>query len=504
MNAKSDIFLRDRLNQTTTIISKGLSGTESNGHSTHVGISGNGRFIVYNTFANNIVSNDNDNFSEVILYDRQSDNSINIEPEYANNLIQEDTQAPTISGDGRYVTYKAILQDTSPGGTQYNWNSILYNSINESGEIISVYEDGSIIAEGIGNTNVSDNGRYVLFDTTDQDVVPYDINGYQMDDVYMVDRSPSANILPHLTIDGATESNNGTETYTFTVYEKNENDTFTIASEFPSCGDNGTLVSGSLNIGSSGGSFQCAFSGGTTSNVQIKVEDSGNLESNLAMKIVSLGSSDPIQATFNPSADTYIRSGQANQNEGAGQFMRIQANGNNRALVRFDQAELESEIGNGTILSATLQLTITDNSNNWGSEGRTVDLHRLISDWIEGNGTENDRGTGNGATWNCAIDSLIQNLVKDCSDSTEWEMAQPNNPSVHPWIETPTDTQTITNNQTGIIEYDVTQDVTQYLDGSTNNYGWLLKKTNEAQAGQAEFGTKESQFTPQLTITYQP
>jgi hypothetical protein len=185
-------------------------------------------------------------------------------------------------------------------------------------------------------------------------------------------------------------------------------------------------------------------------------------------------------------------------------FMKLQSSGDNRALVRFDQAALQSAIGNGTILSAKLRLTITDNGNNWGTSGRTVGVHRLIANWTEGNGTESSRGSGSGATWNCAIDISIQNQARDCSGTTEWEMGQPNNPSAHPWIQTPTSSQTITNNQTGIVEYDVTEDVASFASATNNNYGWIIKKTNEGQNGQVSFGTKESTAIPQLVVTYQP
>ncbi len=218
---------------------------------------------------------------------------------------------------------------------------------------------------------------------------------------------------------------------------------------------------------------------------------------------VTVINNDPVTVTFNASSDTYVRSGQDNHNYGAGIFMNLQSSGSNRSLVKFDQSELQNAIGSGTVLSATLKLTITDNGNNWGT-GRTVDVHRLIADWAEGTGTENSRGTGNGATWNCAIDSLIENQSKNCSGSTEWEMGQPNNPNVHPWNATATDTKTITNNQSGVVEFDVTSDVASFMNGSNTNYGWLLKKTNEGQNGQVSFGTRESSAVPELIITYQP
>lgn len=211
----------------------------------------------------------------------------------------------------------------------------------------------------------------------------------------------------------------------------------------------------------------------------------------------------PITVTFNSSADTYVKDGQADRNQGGEGIMKIQSSGNNRSLVRFDQGQIQSAIGSGVVLSAKLRVNIVDNANNWGS-GRTVDIHRLLMNWAEGNGTENSRGTGSGATWACAIDSIIQNQAKNCSGSAEWEMGQPNNPSVHPWIQSPSDTENITNNQTGVVEYDVTSDVQSFVNGQNSNFGWLIKKTNEGQNGQVSFGTRESASAPQLVITYQP
>lgn len=213
---------------------------------------------------------------------------------------------------------------------------------------------------------------------------------------------------------------------------------------------------------------------------------------------------EPVTVTINSSGDSYVKSGQDHRNYGAGEFMRIQSSGSNRSIVKFDQGEIQSAIGSGTLISAKVQLTITDNGNNWGSSGRSVDIHRMLSSWSEGNGTENDRGTGEGTTWVCATDSNISNQSKNCSGSSEWEMGQPNNPSVHPWTDSATASQTITNNQSGNIEYDVTSDVQSFLDNSNNNYGWLIKKTNEGQNGMVSFGTRESSYTPQLVITYQP
>ena len=219
---------------------------------------------------------------------------------------------------------------------------------------------------------------------------------------------------------------------------------------------------------------------------------------------VEISVTDPQPVTLYPTADTFIKEGSPNQNEGASTLMRVQSSGHNRAMVKFDQSQIETAVNGAQNYTAKLQFTITDNGNNWGSTGRPLNLHRMTQDWIEGNGfIENnnpvDKGTGNGTTWNCATDSNITNGAANCSGADDWNMT---NSSLWPFASAATATTTITNNQTGVVEFDVTSDVQSFISGANTNTGWLLKKENEGQTGRVEFGTKESENTPVLVITF--
>ncbi len=208
-----------------------------------------------------------------------------------------------------------------------------------------------------------------------------------------------------------------------------------------------------------------------------------------------------ITVTLEPEADTYIRGGSDNTNEGSSTFLQLQSSGNNRSLLRFRQVELDSALGGGTLVSATLKLTITGNGDNWGSSGRTVDVHRMTANWAEGNGRVNgyspsDRGTGNGATWNCALDTDIANSAKDCTGSTEWIMS---GSGTRPWNGTATSSQLVTNGQSGVLSFDVLSDIQAFASG-TPNHGWVLKKTAESDSGTASFGSRESASKPVLEL----
>lgn len=70
-----------------------------------------------------------------------------------------------------------------------------------------------------------------------------------------------------------------------------------------------------------------------------------------------------------------------------------------------------------------------------------------------------------------------------------------------PFTATATDTALISNNQSGIVEFDVTSDIQSFVGEVNQNYGWIVVKTNESQSGKVGFGTKESQYSPKLIIT---
>ncbi|HTG37077.1 MAG TPA: DNRLRE domain-containing protein [Thermoanaerobaculia bacterium] len=179
-------------------------------------------------------------------------------------------------------------------------------------------------------------------------------------------------------------------------------------------------------------------------------------------------------------ADTYLRSGAANQNQGSETLLRIRASGNNRALARFDLSGLQSAVQQ--LHSATLEMFVETNGGNWGSAGRTLDAHRLTADWSEA-----------GATWNCAADAVPGNQNADCPAS--WGGGT--------FATAPTASVLQTNSLTGWVGYDVTADVQSQVAGAPH-YGWLIKKRDETQNGLVEYGSREGTegHAPRLVLVF--
>lgn len=210
-------------------------------------------------------------------------------------------------------------------------------------------------------------------------------------------------------------------------------------------------------------------------------------------------------------ADTYVRSGAPNTNEGASAFLRVRDAGDNRALVGFDSAAIAALVEGRGIIAAALVIDVAANGDNWGRTGRAVDVHRMLIAWDEGNGrdagydrAESFRGDAPGATWNCASDANTANSRADCAGVSLWEMAKPNRPDLHPWAVAPTASALIVNGLVGPVQWDVTADVQAFLAGTVPNCGWIVKKANEGQAGLVDFASRESMHGPRLFITLGP
>ncbi len=188
--------------------------------------------------------------------------------------------------------------------------------------------------------------------------------------------------------------------------------------------------------------------------------------------------------------DSYIREGIQNSNEGSNHVLKIMGTGptNNRAMVSFNQADILDVVQGRTLESATLQLYIEGNNQNWG-DGQLINIHSLEANWQEGTGLNHYAGGFfdlEGVTWNCSESSNCNN---------EWNGGYYN--------QVPTDSVWISNQVEDYwIKADVTNDILDYqLDDE--NFGWIAMKSDEDSEGQINISSRESQLhIPELVLVF--
>lgn len=238
-SGQDNVYARNRATGATVLISKTPKGGEPNGSSSNPDLSADGRYVAFQTNATNLVQGVN--AGGIVVFDTatgtttlasvagrskpasgtsanpsisndgryvafQSDDpslagakaSGNPPYVYVRDLVKQKTvlasvnsagkflggfsQNPVISGNGRYVAFQSNLVSGSANGSSVFVHDLQTGSTVE----VSVNRAGDAAARGdASNPSISNDGRYVAFDASAQNLVPDDTNGAE--DVFVHD-----------------------------------------------------------------------------------------------------------------------------------------------------------------------------------------------------------------------------------------------------------------------------------------------------------------------------
>jgi len=188
-NAVTDVFVYDRLTGTVERVSVDGAGNQGNGASNAVNLSGDGRFVVFNSSATNLVLGDTNAAVDVFLHDRLTGAteriSVNTAGIQGNGSSQGDTD---ISDDGRFVAFQSDATNFITGDTNGTTDVFVRDRTAGTTSLVSVSTTGTVgNARSPENSGcqISPNGRYVVFPSIATDLVPGDTNG--QNDVFMRD-----------------------------------------------------------------------------------------------------------------------------------------------------------------------------------------------------------------------------------------------------------------------------------------------------------------------------
>lgn len=203
-NGETDVFVRDILTGTTVLASVSSSGAQlaakTLDFNLRPAISANGQFVVFQSEANNLVPNDtNGDDQDIFVRDlragtttRVSVNSRGEQTKPWNVIASADSRTPSISGDGRFVTFEsnAINLDSRDTGAN-NFDIFVHDRQTGQTRQVSVNSQGAVATGesaqetsfgGFSKTGwstnavISANGRYVVFQSGATNLVANDTN----------------------------------------------------------------------------------------------------------------------------------------------------------------------------------------------------------------------------------------------------------------------------------------------------------------------------------------
>jgi len=239
---RNNIFIHNRLTGETKIVSVGYDGGASNSYSYRPSISADGRYIAFSSYADNLVQDDENDKSDIFLFDAWTEEirRISVTPEGEES--NDNSDSPLISSDGRYVQFYSqatnlvdidgyfsgryfvcdlqtgeislvsfieledwvylypFFSSTSSDGRymvfdyyrdvlfpgNYNSNIFVYDVLEGDFEKISSAFDGGWADGDSYSPSISDDGRYVAFESWAENIVVDDSNGWI--DIFVHDR----------------------------------------------------------------------------------------------------------------------------------------------------------------------------------------------------------------------------------------------------------------------------------------------------------------------------
>lgn len=187
INTWSNVFIHNTATLTTTLISKGLDGTPGNAASEKPALSADGRYVVFQSNANNLIANDFSPHTDIFIQDRDADmDSIFDEPEAILTLrlsqAADGTPAndasidPAISANGRWVVFASFADNLVAGDTNNHSDIFLYDRDSDGD---GVYDElgsvsvtlismgfGGLPADGFStNPVISPDGNHIAFES---------------------------------------------------------------------------------------------------------------------------------------------------------------------------------------------------------------------------------------------------------------------------------------------------------------------------------------------------
>ena len=185
------LYVRDLTAQTTELIPLHADYAGKPGKVYEPSISADGRFVAY-TY---VFSEGDESFYEVFVYDRQTAETSLVS--LINGELSGDSELPSISGDGRFVSFDTYYQDASE-----TWQCDVYVHDRWTGntELVSKAMGGDPGNDYSYASKISADGRFIAFQSEASDLVVGDTNAAA--DVFVYENDTSFEVVYSLYLPG--------------------------------------------------------------------------------------------------------------------------------------------------------------------------------------------------------------------------------------------------------------------------------------------------------------
>lgn len=208
-NRSPDVFLRDRMAGTTRLVSVGRDGASAQGASVAVALSPQGRYVVFESAAANLVRGDTNRTSDFFVLDRRTGTTRRVSVDSHGRQGGENGSAVVpygaISANGRYVVFSSNQSGLVDGDTNGDFDVFVRDRRNGTTQLVSVGGDGARADGDSFGTGISADGHFVVFQTLATNLLsgPGSAGQVMMRDRFAEDTWP-VSVSPRLVLGDAT------------------------------------------------------------------------------------------------------------------------------------------------------------------------------------------------------------------------------------------------------------------------------------------------------------
>jgi len=187
-NKKTDIFVRDLEKSKTVRVSINNNGEEGDGDSFDASISADGRYIAFGSRATNLVTDDTNGVEDIFVHDRQTGETNRVSINSQGQQAEGVSFGATLSADGRYVVFNSDAGNLVDDDDNETTDVFIHDR--QTGQIRRL----SLASQFYANSSaasyspaISEDGRWVVFESRAWNLASNDFN--EATDIFLYDRS---------------------------------------------------------------------------------------------------------------------------------------------------------------------------------------------------------------------------------------------------------------------------------------------------------------------------
>lgn len=175
-NRLADVFVYDRETGALDCISRSTNTTSLAGQSQNPSMSGDGRWVAFQSSVTNLVASDKNARDDIFVFDRQLHTTTLISLSTNKTALTGDSVNPRFSQDGRFIVFESASDQVCPSDTNQTWDVFLWDRVTNQVQCLSRTPSGRTGNDESHVGSISADGSMIVFTSFADDLVSGDTN----------------------------------------------------------------------------------------------------------------------------------------------------------------------------------------------------------------------------------------------------------------------------------------------------------------------------------------